>query len=95
MTRQVLALALLAAALPVAGTAPAADAEGTTIVGEREAAVGLYLAPWQGETASDVDRPPALHDVPPQSIDPQRFRRLADYDEAIRDYRRERLFRSR
>ncbi|MFA5940449.1 MAG: hypothetical protein WC809_13915 [Sinimarinibacterium sp.] len=95
MTRRMLALTLLAVALPAAGAAPAADAEGTTIVGEREAAIGLYLAPWQDETSSDLDRPPGLYDVPLQPLDPQRFRLQADYDETIRDYRRERLFRSR
>jgi hypothetical protein len=63
--------------------------------GEREAAIGLYLAPWQDEHASDLDRPPGLYDVPLQTLDVQRFRRQADYDEAIRDYRRERLYRSR
>ena len=82
-------------ALPAASATPAAEAEGTTIVGEREAAIGLYLAPWQDETSSDLDRPPGLYDVPLQPLDPMQFRLQADYDEAIRDYRRERLFRSR
>lgn len=90
MIRRTLAVALLVIALPAV-----ADTEGTTIVGEREAAIGLYLAPWQDETSSDLDRPPGLYDVPLQPLDPQRFKLQADYDEAIRDYRRERLFRSR
>ncbi|MES0874926.1 hypothetical protein [Sinimarinibacterium thermocellulolyticum] len=72
-----------------------AEPAGTTIVGEREAAVGLHLAPWQDEAAFDLDRPPGLHDVPLQALDPRRFELQADYDEAIRDYRRERLYRSR
>jgi hypothetical protein len=96
--RRVLA-ALLLAALPPALMAQAgadpASAAGTTIIGEREAAIGLYLAPWQDEHASDLDRPPGLYDVPLQTLDVQSFRRQADYDEAIRDYRRERLYRSR
>lgn len=81
--------------LACAAQAQEADTDGTTIVGEREAAVGLYLAPWQDEHASDLDRPPALLDAPAQALDPERFQRLADYDEAIGAYRRERLYRSR
>lgn len=91
--RITIALSLLPA-LAAAATEPG-EAAGTTIVGEREAAVGLYLAPWQDEQASDLDRPPGLYDVPLQALDPQRFGLQADYDEAIRDYRRERLYRSR
>jgi hypothetical protein len=96
--RRMLAVVLLAALPPAlmaqTGT-DAASAAGTTIIGEREAAIGLYLAPWQDEHASDLDRPPGLYDVPLQTLDVQSFRRQADYDEAIRDYRRERLYRSR
>jgi multidrug efflux pump subunit AcrA (membrane-fusion protein) len=96
--RRVLAgllLAVMQPALAAQTGTDSASAAGTTIIGEREAAIGLYLAPWQDEHASDLDRPPGLYDVPLQTLDVQRFRRQADYDEAIRDYRRERLYRSR
>ncbi|MEC9363179.1 MAG: hypothetical protein ACPHN2_18785 [Sinimarinibacterium flocculans] len=81
--------------LPAIAAAEEPEAVGTTIVGEREAAVGLYLAPWQDEQASDLDRPPGLYDVPLQALDARGFGLQADYDEAIRNYRRERLYRSR
>ncbi len=86
-------MAALLVVMPAAAE-NAAEA-GTTIVGEREAAVGLYLAPWQDEQASDLDRPPALFDVPAEVLDAERFQRLAEYDEAVGAYRRERLYRSR
>jgi hypothetical protein len=94
MKRRIAVMLTLAPVLAAAAAEPAEPA-GTTIVGEREAAVGLYLAPWQDEQASDLDRPPGLYDVPLQILDPQRFGLQAEYDEAIRDYRRERLYRSR
>ena len=89
----------LVAALLAGGAAAqeesAATADGTTIVGERESAVGLYLAPWQDEDASDIDRPPALFAPTLEKIDGDAFRRQAQYEEAVNAYRRERLFRSR
>lgn len=92
--RRRVAIGLLLPAFAVAA-ADSGEPAGTTIVGEREAAVGLYLAPWQDEAASDLDRPPGHYDVPLQALDLHRFELQADYDEAIRAYRRERLFRSR
>lgn len=93
--RRCIALGLILLPAAVAAATEGGEPAGTTIVGEREAAVGLYLAPWQDEQASDLDRPPGRYDVPLQALDPQRFGLQADYDEAIRDYRRERLYRSR
>ncbi|TJY61155.1 hypothetical protein E4T66_11060 [Sinimarinibacterium sp. CAU 1509] len=92
-------LALFALAL-ISGWQPAAaqdsaTAPGTTIVGEQDTAVGLYLTPWQDETASDVDRPPGLYAPPLAQLDPMEFQRLVDYDDARLAYRRERLQRSR
>ncbi|MFP5307911.1 MAG: hypothetical protein ACLGI7_19085 [Gammaproteobacteria bacterium] len=86
---------LIACVLLLASAHALADEAGTTIVGERESAVGLYLAPWQNEAGSDLDRPPVLFDVPLQPLDAARFERQVQYQEAIDAYRRERLFRSR
>jgi len=67
---------------------------GTVIVGEQEAAIGLTLTPWQEEYASDLDRPPATLDVPPQPLDAQAFHRLSEFREASLGYRREQLQRA-
>lgn len=103
MTRIVTGRVIRAGALTVMLLAGGAAAQedtsavvaGTTIVGERESAVGLYLAPWQDEDASDIDRPPALFAPTLEKIDGDAFRRQAQYEDAINAYRRERLFRSR
>ena len=66
---------------------PANDA-GTTIVGERETAVGLYLMPWQEEAPSDIDRPPARFSMPLQAVDAKRLQAQTASDEANAAYRR-------
>jgi hypothetical protein len=79
------------AALAAPADRPAVETQngaGTNIVGEQESAVGLYLMPWQEETAGDVDRPPALSSEPLQPIDPARFEGRVRTDEAIAAYRR-------
>ncbi|NGY03414.1 hypothetical protein [Solimonas terrae] len=74
------------------GKAPTAAADaGTTLIGQRDAAVGLYLLPWKEEAPSDIDLPPRQFDVADAPIDPARFAaRVAD-DEANAAYRRVRL----
>lgn len=63
---------------------------GTTIVGERDTAVGLFVSPWQEQAASALETAPGPYDVPMQPVEIERFRRLADYDRVSRDYERER-----
>lgn len=94
-------LLLLGTMLPAAAGAqdeqPAAtpDPGGTTIVGERDTAVGLFVAPWREQPASTLERAPGPYDVPMQPVDIERFRRLADYDRVSRDYERERWLEGR
>ncbi|MGB1563546.1 MAG: hypothetical protein ACPHN2_18795 [Sinimarinibacterium flocculans] len=71
------------------------EVDGTTIVGDRDTAVGLFVAPWQEPSASALDRTPGPYDVPMQPVDIERFRRLADYDRVSRDYARERWLEGR
>ena len=71
------------------------DPAGTTIVGERETAVGLFVSPWQEQPASALDRAPGPYDVPMEPVEIERFRRLADYDRVSRDYERERWLEGR
>lgn len=94
MSRCALA-ALTVAALLLAGRAaatgggPAAPATGgTTIIGDRDAAVGLYLAPWKNENAADLDRPPSLYDEPLTPVDGRRFHRQVQYDQGNAAWRR-------
>jgi hypothetical protein len=91
------ATVLLAGSLVVPASAqddelPAVTPEpgGTTIVGERDTAVGLFVSPWQEQAASALETAPGPYDVPMQAVEIERFRRLADYDRVSRDYERER-----
>ena len=77
--------AAVAAADPVA---PEAGTAGTTIVGEREAAVGLYLLPWQEENRSELDRPPLLYRGVSSAIDARHFADRVASDEAEAAHRR-------
>ncbi|MDM4768734.1 hypothetical protein [Solimonas sp. SE-A11] len=75
----------------VALAQPPAPEAGTTIVGEQESAVGLFLTPWQDERASDVDRPPSR--LSPVTPDAGSFAASAMAYESQWAYRREQLQR--
>ena len=82
--------AVAAPATP-AGTLPAPrDATGgTTIVSDREAALGLYLMPWKGDAAArDVDLVPLHLDAPATSVDRQDFARRVRFHDSADDYKR-------
>ncbi len=90
MKHLLLSLCLLSAA--AAAQTPAPEA-GTTIVGEQESAVGLFLTPWQDERASDLDRPPSRLSPATPSLDAAEFSRSAAAYETLLAYRREQLQR--
>ncbi len=96
-----LVLAGIALCMPAAASAaepPRAQAApeiGTNIVGERDTAVGLYLVPWREESASDMDRPPRLYDVPLEPLDAEAFAARVQTQESIAAYRRSRTDRRR
>ena len=98
----VLALAVAAGAsrAVAADTAPAAatptPAEaGVTIMGDRDSALGLFLAPWKEEERADLGRPPGLQDPHPAPLDAEGFARTTTYYQTGRAYRAERLQRNR
>lgn len=88
--RSVLLLWLCLSCAPAVAQ-PAATEAGTTIVGEQESAVGLFLTPWQDERASNLDRPPSR--LSPASPDAGSFAASAAAYEAQWGYRREQLQR--
>jgi hypothetical protein len=107
----VLLLALLAAQAAAAapkpkaappGDNPAVDTSktgegepGTTIVGERDSDVGLYLTPWKEEHANDLDPPPGLLDQTLEPIDGASFGRNVRESATVTAYRREQMQRNR
>ena len=72
---------------PVTTATP--DGVGTTIFGEQEAPIGLYITPWKDDYAErGLDRPARLLDEAMEPIDPATFRRQIEYYETITEYRR-------
>ena len=62
------------------------DDSGTTIVGERESPIGLYITPWRNAYAEqDIDRPARLLRVDMSPIDRDVFSRQVEYYEALTD----------
>jgi hypothetical protein len=62
------------------------DDAGTTIVGERESPIGLYITPWRNAYAEqDIDRPARLLRVDMSPIDRDVFTRQVEYYEALTD----------
>jgi hypothetical protein len=71
------------------------DEAGTTIIGEKESAIGLYITPWQEEAPNDMDRPPRLLDESLEPIDGRSFQSQVESYDTISAYRRAQLQRRR
>ncbi len=82
------------AAEPEGDSEPAAAQVGTTIVGDQEAPLGLFLAPWKDASRSEVMDIPGLYDTPLDPVSPEGFARSARYYSVGRAYRTERLMRN-
>lgn len=65
---------------------------GTRVLGEPEAAVGLFIAPWHEEAASNTDRPPRLFDVPYAPVDAGVFRSAVEVQRSLEVFRRATLY---
>lgn len=60
------------------------DEAGTTIVGERESPIGLYITPWRDAySEQDIDRPARLLQVDMSPIDREVFARQTEYHKAL------------
>ena len=81
-----------AAQKDTATSAAANDSSGTTIVGDRESPIGLYLTPWKNEYAQrGMDRPAQIVQEQMAPIDPGVFRRQNSYYDTITAYRQAEL----
>jgi hypothetical protein len=81
---------------PAPATGPAANVEpadnsgtpGTTIIGDKESPIGLYLTPWKNEYADrDMDRAAQFMQGDMKLVDPQVFNRQIEYYDRINAYR--------
>ena len=60
---------------------------GTTVVGERESPIGLYIMPWrQSQAEGGLDRPARLLDEALLPLDPEVFRRQVEYHRALSEH---------
>ncbi|HKY90101.1 MAG TPA: hypothetical protein VJM11_03640 [Nevskiaceae bacterium] len=68
----------------VAGQADKRDQSGSTIIGERESPIGLYITPWRNAYAEqDIDRPARLLQVDLSPVDRVVFSRQVEYFDAL------------
>ena len=80
------AAATPAPAAPDDGTVHQAD-KGTTVVGEQEAPIGLYITPWRNSSAAGgLDRPARLLDEALMPLDPDEFSRQVNYNRALSEH---------
>ena len=57
---------------------------GTTVIGERESPIGLYITPWRRSTpGADIDRPARLLDQGLEPVDPDVYARQVSYDDKL------------
>lgn len=66
---------------------------GTTVVGQQEAAIGLFVNPWKEQQASTTDRPPRLLDIPYAPVDPQAFVQALQWQHHVDSLRLQQLHR--
>ena len=76
-----------------AAPASGGDAEaGTTIIGDHESPIGLYLTPWKNEYAErGMDRPARIVQETLGPIDQDVFHRQVEYYDTITAYRKAEL----
>jgi len=76
---------------PQALVRPSGERDGTTIVGERESPIGLYITPWRNAAPEkELDRPARFLDEALIPLDPEVFRRQLEYYNTITDHLRSR-----
>jgi hypothetical protein len=67
--------------------APVQASGGTTVVGETESPIGLYIMPWRQSAAEGgLDRPARLLEEQLLPLDPDVFRRQVEYHRALSEH---------
>jgi hypothetical protein len=60
---------------------------GTTVIGEQESPLGLYIMPWrQSQAQAGLDRPARLLDEALLPLDPDVFKRQVEYHRALSEH---------
>ncbi len=83
-TKRGLLYAALIFAAPFAQAQDPVELGGTTIIGDRELPIGLYISPWRSANPEGgIDRPSRYIDVGSQPLDPEVFQRQVEYLDAL------------
>jgi hypothetical protein len=62
-------------------------ASGTTVIGEQDSPIGLYITPWRNSAAAGgLDRPARLLDEALLPLDPDVFKRQVEYHRALSEH---------
>lgn len=84
---------LLLIALPTFAQQPSetpaveTDRDGTTVVGDRESPIGLYITPWRNAAPeAELDRPARFLEEELLALDADVFRRQIEYYNTITDH---------
>lgn len=71
---------------------PAVDtgsaAGGTSVIGDAESPIGLYIIPWRSTSPTpQMDRPARFVDATEEPVDETQFRRFVEYHDALSRHR--------
>jgi len=75
------------------GAAPAVDTGssgggGTSVIGDSESPIGLYIIPWRSSSPTpQMDRPARFVDATEEPVDETQFRRFVEYYDALMRHR--------
>ncbi|MCK5771683.1 hypothetical protein [Algiphilus sp.] len=75
------------------GAAPAVDTGssgggGTSVIGDSESPIGLYIIPWRSSSPTpQMDRPARFVDATEEPVDETQFRRFVEYYDALTRHR--------
>lgn len=77
-------------AQPAVDTGDSGDsaAGGTSVIGDAESPIGLYIIPWRSTSPTpQLDRPARFVDATEEPVDETQFRRFVEYHEALSRHR--------
>lgn len=74
------------------GQQPAVDTgsagPGTSVIGDTESPIGLYIIPWRSTSPTpQLDRPARFVDATEEPVDETQFRRFVEYHDALTRHR--------
>ena len=68
--------------------APEVESGGTTVIGDQESPIGLYIMPWRNSSADPgLDKPARLLDEAMLPMDRDVFRRQTEYYQTLEAHR--------